>query len=90
MDNHGNINAVEGCTRCICGGKYWENDVCVSCGIMVEVSELRMQAGQARYLNEMWLNVQLTTWEHYDLGTSVHTLDAVTTAEKFRMMGVIQ
>lgn len=31
-DEHGNVIAVEGCTRCACGAKYWENDVCVSCG----------------------------------------------------------
>lgn len=32
MDKHGNKIAQEGCTRCECGCKYWENDVCVSCG----------------------------------------------------------
>lgn len=32
MDKHGNVIAEEGCTRCECGCKYWENDVCVSCG----------------------------------------------------------
>lgn len=32
MDSHGNLIAVEGCTRCSCGAKYWEYDICVSCG----------------------------------------------------------
>ena len=32
MDTHGNMIAVEGCTRCICGAKYWEFDICHSCG----------------------------------------------------------
>lgn len=31
-DQHGNLVAQEGCTRCVCGAKYWERDVCVSCG----------------------------------------------------------
>jgi hypothetical protein len=31
-DQHGNVLAREGCDRCPCGAKYWENDVCVSCG----------------------------------------------------------
>jgi hypothetical protein len=31
-DNHGNVRATEGVTRCACGAKYWENDRCVSCG----------------------------------------------------------
>lgn len=31
MDKHGNVKAIEGCTRCGCGAKYWEKDVCVSC-----------------------------------------------------------
>jgi hypothetical protein len=31
-DKHGNQQAREGCDRCPCGAKYWENDVCVSCG----------------------------------------------------------
>lgn len=32
MDIHGNLIAVEGCSRCSCGAKYWEYDICVSCG----------------------------------------------------------
>lgn len=31
-DRHGNEIAVEGCTRCDCGCKYWERDLCVDCG----------------------------------------------------------
>lgn len=31
-DRHGNKLATEGCTFCWCGAKYWENDICVSCG----------------------------------------------------------
>jgi hypothetical protein len=32
----GNKVALEGCTRCDCGCKYWENDRCVDCGSHVE------------------------------------------------------
>jgi len=28
----GNTIAIEGCTRCACGSKYWESDICVDCG----------------------------------------------------------
>jgi hypothetical protein len=31
-DQHGNRYAEEGCDRCPCGCKYWERDVCASCG----------------------------------------------------------
>lgn len=31
-DQHGNTVAVEGCTRCWCGCKYWEQDRCIDCG----------------------------------------------------------
>jgi hypothetical protein len=34
-DVHGNQVAREGCDRCICGCKYWENDRCVDCGTTV-------------------------------------------------------
>jgi hypothetical protein len=30
-DQHGNRIAREGCDRCACGSKYWENDRCVDC-----------------------------------------------------------
>lgn len=32
MDQHGNLVAEEGCDRCECGSKYWENDTCIDCG----------------------------------------------------------
>jgi hypothetical protein len=28
----GNKTAISGVHRCYCGAKYWENDVCISCG----------------------------------------------------------
>jgi|SRR5215467_2188368 len=31
-DSRGNRVRVEGCDRCVCGCKYWENDRCVDCG----------------------------------------------------------
>jgi len=31
-DKFGNTQAKEGIHRCWCGCKYWENDVCHSCG----------------------------------------------------------
>jgi len=31
-DQHGNTVALEGCDRCVCGVKYWENDRCIDCG----------------------------------------------------------
>lgn len=31
-DEWGNFLAQEGCDRCFCGAKYWENDFCTSCG----------------------------------------------------------
>lgn len=34
-DVHGNVIAREGCDRCFCGCKYWENDRCVDCGTHV-------------------------------------------------------
>ena len=36
MDIHGNKEAKEGCDRCFCGCKYWENDHCVDCGESIE------------------------------------------------------
>lgn len=51
---------------------------------------IRQQAGAARYLNEQWLNVQLSTWEHYSLGSQVHTLTVEGTNEKFRALGFIK
>lgn len=34
-DQHGNFIAEEGCDRCTCGCKYWENDRCTDCGTHV-------------------------------------------------------
>ena len=34
-DSHGNLIAREGQDRCGCGSKYWEHDVCHSCGTPV-------------------------------------------------------
>ena len=36
-DQHGNRVAEEGVTRCLCGCKYWENDVCIDCGMDADV-----------------------------------------------------
>ena len=38
MDRHGNVVAREGLTFCWCGCKYWENDICHSCGEPVKKS----------------------------------------------------
>lgn len=29
------LQAREGCDRCYCGCKYWENDRCIDCGISI-------------------------------------------------------
>lgn len=51
---------------------------------------IRQQAGVARYLNEVKLNVQMTSWAvHAGLGAAL-TMDLVKTTEKFRAMGAIQ
>lgn len=31
----GSLVAQEGCDRCYCGCKYWENDTCVDCGTKI-------------------------------------------------------
>lgn len=52
---------------------------------------IRQRAGQAKFMNEVWLNVQLTTWEaSMGFTESVHTLDLITTTNKYRAMGVIK
>ena len=38
-DRLGNFEAQEGCDRCFCGCKYWENDKCVDCG--THINEVR-------------------------------------------------
>ena len=40
-DAHGNAVAREGCDRCSCGCKYWENDRCIDCG--TPISEVTRQ-----------------------------------------------
>jgi len=32
-DKYGNVLKREGCDRCSCGSKYYEDDVCIDCGI---------------------------------------------------------
>jgi hypothetical protein len=39
-DRPGNVQAREGCDRCECGCKYWENDRCIDCGAHVSMVEL--------------------------------------------------
>jgi hypothetical protein len=45
-DSHGNRIAQEGCDRCDCGCKYWENDCCTDCG--THISQVTPQAVQER------------------------------------------
>lgn len=52
---------------------------------------IRQQAGRAKFANEIWLNVQLSTWESsMGFTESAHSLDLVATTAKYREMGVIQ
>jgi hypothetical protein len=39
-DRLGNTIAQEGCDRCGCGCKYWENDRCVDCNTHVTSSDV--------------------------------------------------
>lgn len=32
MPRHTPAHPEEGCTRCYCGCKYWEDDTCIDCG----------------------------------------------------------
>lgn len=51
---------------------------------------IKSEADVSRYLNEVKLNAMLTTFEaRIGLKDHAHTLDIVTTTEKFRKMGVI-
>jgi len=36
MADLGNKIAQEGCDRCFCGCKYWENDLCIDCHTPIE------------------------------------------------------
>lgn len=51
-DTHGNRYAQEGCDRCSCGCKYWENDRCVDCNkllrLPVELEALLRGAADVR------------------------------------------
>lgn len=35
MTGLNNVIAREGCDRCVCGCKYWENDRCIDCGTLI-------------------------------------------------------
>lgn len=66
MDVHGNINAQEGCDRCfICGNKYWENDKCVDCGTLIEISKNRQVAASSRFMLDISMNCLVTTTVFY-------------------------
>lgn len=92
MDKHGNINAAEGCDRCVCGCKYWENDKCVDCGTLIEIAKIHDLADRVRLGNEIKLNVMFTTMTHYDLPwlTDAPITDLVDIMSKYREAGVIQ
>jgi len=91
-DGHGNINAREGMDRCQCGCKYWEDDRCIDCGTLIEIVKIRQLANQARFMNEVKLNVLLATMTHYDLPwvefPPITGLEVIT--DKYRRLGVIQ
>ena len=36
IDEYGNTKARSGCDRCNCGCKYWEQDLCIDCGMKIE------------------------------------------------------
>lgn len=36
VDKFGNAEAREGCDRCYCGCKFWEDDACIDCGTTIE------------------------------------------------------
>lgn len=44
IDRHGNRTAREGCDRCACGCKYWEEDRCTDCGAPVSQAETAAEA----------------------------------------------
>ena len=43
-DRHGNRTAQEGCDRCDCGCKYWENDRCCDCGTKHDPEKFKEEA----------------------------------------------
>lgn len=42
--------ALEGCDRCACGCKYWENDECVDCGTGIEA--VRAAENEADFMRD--------------------------------------
>ena len=90
--DHGNINAVEGVDLCVCGCKYWENDKCIDCGLLIEQVKNRRMAERGRYMLEVSLNVQITTMVHYRLPwlKDAPITDLVDITSKYRELGIIQ
>lgn len=86
MDKHGNINAVEGCTLCACGAKYWENDKCVSCGMGVEIAQIKILARNYRYLGAVQRNVAFSTMTYYMGMTDAPVTDLTTINERFNVV----
>ena len=43
-DFHGNKIAEEGCDRCDCGCKYWEDDCCIDCGTHITMTTVADRA----------------------------------------------
>lgn len=41
-DKHGNLTAREGCDRCVCGNKYWEDDACIDCKRTIQQARLEI------------------------------------------------
>ena len=72
MDKHGNINAAEGCDRCVCGCKYWENDKCIDCGRMVEVAK-----NEIRARDELEMGLRALSWQVDIDGTYVGMTEVI-------------
>lgn len=66
-DQHGNVVAEEGVTRCVCGCKYWENDKCVDCGMTPERLWIIQSGERYRAMQRISLNIKWATMLHYDL-----------------------
>lgn len=66
-DRHGNVVAQEGTLVCQCGCKYWENDKCIDCGMTPERLWIIQNAGYDRLMQQMNLNIAVTTMLHYNL-----------------------
>jgi DNA-directed RNA polymerase subunit RPC12/RpoP len=74
-DRHGNLTAREGCSRCLCGCKYWENDRCIDCGAEHEPTN----DARCWNCNSRWLDI------HPDTG-----MDGATDECECRQCGSIQ